>query len=108
MIAICTNRANRVVAENKGRQNDLAARCPEAHLWFAVLCMALRDSIKKPGSPSSRKARAWFQSHKMGVGSFNWICDILAIECREAILRMAFYGKAEDHLRLQKILFRNR
>lgn len=89
-------------------QPDIRTHLPEAHLWFAVLCLALRDAAKHPGSPVSLRARRWFGERRRGVGSFSWICDVLGINCREELLRIAYNGTKDDHEKLQKILFRNK
>lgn len=60
----------------------------EKMLWVAVLEQAIEDATALPRTlaecpPSlhhcADTARDWFMSHDTGVGSFYWICRMLAI-----------------------------
>jgi hypothetical protein len=69
---------------------------PEMVLWSRVLLQAIWDlagiklKVQKSEAPRlQRRTRAWFLSTKDSVGSFIWICNILALDpdaVRERVL----------------------
>jgi hypothetical protein len=59
----------------------------EQGIWRAVLVRALRDCagidlgitpLERPHL--QRRARAWFSSDELAIGSFGWICEALGLD----------------------------
>ena len=57
-------------------------------IWLAVLQQAIADLVTENVEEeiASRTARRWFKSDADGVGSFNWVCNVVNLE-RESVLQ---------------------
>lgn len=54
------------------------------HLWMAVLRQAMDDATMPPNTAEAvlerARARTWLRDPAEGVGSVQWICDVLNVK----------------------------